>query len=260
MEKEFQIPDNIQVIDKPEDYDRVIAGIKIVEKQPVQTSNTSRPVRPSIKTVERTYEGYTIPDNISVIESPDDFDQLMASDMGNLGDIVGEIEVVEIIPEDELPEKGPEPISEEEIDIWKQVEEEFIDSEFLIEDGDKTCIDKEKMFTWLKEKLSGISFCQTYLSDKVDGENGIVKENATLMLQTEKGSKLFLNKAGKYHRLDGPAIEWNYGAKEYFKNGIRHRLDGPAYESKDEKQFWFEGKQYMEAEYWVISKEIENLK
>lgn len=252
----FQIPDNIRVIDKPENYDRVITDIKIVKKQPVQ------PVKPGIEKVERTYGGYSIPENISVIEKPDDYTQLTVSDISNLASIVGEIEVVEIIPEDELPEKGPEQenIPEEEFDIWKQVEEEFIDSEFLIEDGDKTYIDKEKMFSWLKEKLSGISFCQTYLSDKVDGENGIVKENATLMLQTEKGSKLFLNKAGKYHRLDGPAIEWNYGAKEYFKNGIRHRLDGPSYESKDEKQFWFEGKQYMEAEYWVISKEIENLR
>jgi hypothetical protein len=255
MEKEFQIPNNIQVIDKPEDYDRVIAGIKNIEKQ-----HTPRPER-GIKTVERTYEGYSIPDNIQVIDKPEDSYQEIANDLPtSMSDLVGEIEVIEIIPEDQLPEKGPDPTPEDEFDIWKQIEEEFNDSEFLLEDGEKVYIDKEKLFTWLKEKLSGISFCQTYLSDKVDGENGIVKENATIMLQTEKGSKLFLNKAGKYHRLDGPAIEWNYGAKEYFKNGIRHRLDGAAYESKDEKQFWFEGKQYMEAEYWIVSKEIENLK
>jgi len=80
------------------------------------------------------------------------------------------------------------------------------------------------------------------------------------MLITEKGSKFFLNKSGQYHRLDGPAIEWVFGANEYFKNEIRHRLNGAAYENKDEKQYWFEGKQYNESEYWIVSKEIENLK
>jgi hypothetical protein len=257
MEKEFQIPSNIPVINTPEEYSK-IPGVIIVEKQPVETP-TARPTRPTIKTVERTFEGFSIPENIAVFEKPEDAyniaNELPDPDLT----LSGEIEIIEVIPDESLPDKGPDENPEEEFDIWKQVEEEFNESDFLTnEDGDEVI--KEKLFTWLKEKLSGISFCQTYLSDKVDGENGIVKENATLMLQTDAGSKVFLNKAGKYHRLDGPAIEWIYGAKEYFKNGIRHRINGPAYESKDEKQFWFEGKQYIEAEYWVVSKEIENLR
>ncbi len=237
MEKEFQIPDNIQVIDKPEDYNKIIFDVK----KPM--SNTTQLEKSNINTIEKTYEGYTIPDNILVFEKLEDVNQQIDND---------------------LPTSLTNPESEnnlEELDIWEQVENDFDSTDFLTEDsGGNTKLDKEKLFIWLKEKLSGISFCQTYLSDKVDAENGVVKENATLMLETEKGSKFFVNKAGKYHRLDGPAIEWNYGAKEYFKNGIRHRLDGPAYESKEEKQFWFEGKQYIESEYWIVSKEIENLK
>ena len=34
----------------------------------------------------------------------------------------------------------------------------------------------------------------------------------------------------KLHRLDGPAIEYANGNKEWFQNGKRHRLDGPAIE------------------------------
>jgi hypothetical protein len=144
-------------------------------------------------------------------------------------------------------------ISNEELDIWKQISEDFDNTDFEKKD-------KERLFIWLKEKLSGISFCQAYLTDKLDGENGIAKESATLLLESENGSKFFLNKAGKYHNNDAPAIEWFYGAKEYFKNGIRHRIGGAAYENYDEKQYWFEGKQYNETEYWKISNEITSLK
>jgi len=237
MKNEFQIPNNIQVINKPEDYK---------PKNIILSERT-------------TNNGYFIPDNIKIFEN--DIYQETANDLPNPNlNLVGEIDVIEVISDEELPEKGPEQNSDEEYDIWNQIEDDFIDSEFLISDGDDICIDKDKLFSWLKEKLSGISFCQTYLSDKVDGENGIVKENSTLMLTTENGSKFFLNKSGQYHRLDGPAIEWTFGANEYFKNGIRHRLNGAAYENKDEKQYWFEGKQYNESEYWIVSKEIGKLK
>lgn len=38
-------------------------------------------------------------------------------------------------------------------------------------------------------------------------------------------------KDGKLHREDGPAIEWNYGTREWHIDGKLHRLDGPAYHS-----------------------------
>jgi hypothetical protein len=37
------------------------------------------------------------------------------------------------------------------------------------------------------------------------------------------------NKAGKYHREDGPAREWPaQGAKAWYRHGKLHRDDGPA--------------------------------
>jgi len=32
----------------------------------------------------------------------------------------------------------------------------------------------------------------------------------------------------KFHRLDGPAIEWDFGGFDWWVNGKRHREDGPA--------------------------------
>jgi hypothetical protein len=37
----------------------------------------------------------------------------------------------------------------------------------------------------------------------------------------------------KTHREDGPAIEYSNGDTEWFINGYRHRLDGPAVENID---------------------------
>ena len=43
---------------------------------------------------------------------------------------------------------------------------------------------------------------------------------------------------GKWHREDGPALEWTNGNKFWYLNGKRHREDGPAYESKDGYKQW----------------------
>ena len=55
---------------------------------------------------------------------------------------------------------------------------------------------------------------------------------------------------GKYHREDGPAIEWVNGDKSWYLNGKRHREDGPAIEWSDGSQFWYlNGKHYTEQEF-----------
>ena len=41
------------------------------------------------------------------------------------------------------------------------------------------------------------------------------------------------------HRLDGPAVEWSDGTKEWYVNGKCHRLDGPAIERADGKKSWY---------------------
>ena len=45
------------------------------------------------------------------------------------------------------------------------------------------------------------------------------------------------------HRLDGPAVEYTDGSKEYYVYGKLHRLDGPAREWSDgQKEYYVEGK------------------
>jgi len=52
------------------------------------------------------------------------------------------------------------------------------------------------------------------------------------------GSKRWLLN-GKFHRTDGPAIEWDDGLKQWWLNGKRHRTDGPAIERADGSKLWF---------------------
>ena len=58
----------------------------------------------------------------------------------------------------------------------------------------------------------------------------------------------FLN--GKYHREDGPAVEYADGTKSWWLNGKRHRVDSPAIEYADGSKAWYlNGKEYSE-EQW----------
>jgi hypothetical protein len=55
---------------------------------------------------------------------------------------------------------------------------------------------------------------------------------------------------GKYHREDGPAIEWSNGDKSWYLMGKLHREDGPAFEgSNGHKEWWLMGKQLTEKEF-----------
>ena len=74
-----------------------------------------------------------------------------------------------------------------------------------------------------------------YLNEKYHRENGPAIEYAD-------GSKLWwLN--NNRHREDGPAIECANGTKEWYLNGKRHRKDGPAIEYADGyKAWWVNGK------------------
>jgi hypothetical protein len=55
------------------------------------------------------------------------------------------------------------------------------------------------------------------------------------------GNKFWKNKEGKLHRLDGPAVDYVDGRKQWYKNGLRHRLDGPAVEVVSYKDWWKNG-------------------
>jgi hypothetical protein len=41
------------------------------------------------------------------------------------------------------------------------------------------------------------------------------------------------------HRVDGPAIEFTNGSKEWYVEGKRHRLDGPAVEYDNGSKMWY---------------------
>ena len=43
---------------------------------------------------------------------------------------------------------------------------------------------------------------------------------------------------GKFHRADGPAVEYLDGTKVWFKCGATHRLDGPAIMYHDGRVNW----------------------
>ena len=75
---------------------------------------------------------------------------------------------------------------------------------------------------------------------KID-DNSYIKEY-------EYGSKLWYQN-DKYHRLNGPAIEYCDGSKCWYQNDRLHRLhrlDGPAIENVDGDNYWFYEDQKIE--------------
>ena len=44
---------------------------------------------------------------------------------------------------------------------------------------------------------------------------------------------------GRFHREDGPAVEYADGSKEWWLNGKRHREDGPALEFASGSKYWY---------------------
>ena len=46
-------------------------------------------------------------------------------------------------------------------------------------------------------------------------------------------------KNGKFHREDGPAIQYENGNKYWYINGLHHREDGPASEHSNGAKYWY---------------------
>jgi hypothetical protein len=70
----------------------------------------------------------------------------------------------------------------------------------------------------------------------------------TVKVHTNGTKSWYLN--GKFHREDGPAIEWSDGTKSWWLNGKRHREDGPAFECSDGyKAWWLNDKRLTEQEH-----------
>lgn len=58
------------------------------------------------------------------------------------------------------------------------------------------------------------------------------------------GNRRWYNESNKLHRVDGPAIEWVNGTKEWYLDGKRHRENGPAIEFADGTKFWYLNGEY----------------
>ena len=64
-------------------------------------------------------------------------------------------------------------------------------------------------------------------------------DNESILEIDELGNKFWKNKLGQFHRLDGPAVDWRSGTREWYVFGERHRLDGPAIEYDDGSRVWY---------------------
>lgn len=60
------------------------------------------------------------------------------------------------------------------------------------------------------------------------------------MMEDKLGNKEWYNSKNQLHRLDGPAIEYRDGQKEWWVNGKRHREDGPAIEYRNGGKAWYQ--------------------
>jgi len=69
-------------------------------------------------------------------------------------------------------------------------------------------------------------------------------ENYTEKEVDANGNVHYYNNIELYHRLDGPAIEWCDGGKEWYINGELHKKKGPAVCTQELKQWWLYGKLY----------------
>lgn len=58
-------------------------------------------------------------------------------------------------------------------------------------------------------------------------------------------------KTGRLHRLDGPAIEWDNGGKEWRQRGVHYRVDGPAIEWINGRKEWcLNGNHFASEQKW----------
>ena len=63
-------------------------------------------------------------------------------------------------------------------------------------------------------------------------------------------NRFWYNEKNYLHRLDGPAVEYADGGKDWWVEGKRHRLDGPAFENASGyKEWWVEDKLMTEEEF-----------
>lgn len=69
----------------------------------------------------------------------------------------------------------------------------------------------------------------------------VVKNMQSKMSISVDGVTIWTLPNGDFHRVDGPAIEFADGSKQWWAHGKRHREDGPATEWDSGRRAWFVG-------------------
>ena len=80
---------------------------------------------------------------------------------------------------------------------------------------------------------------------------------------------IWRTKDGKFHREDGPAVEWANGDKSWYINDKLHRTDGPAIEYASGSKEWYQNGQLHRTdgpavikndfEFWYINDELQKV-
>jgi hypothetical protein len=70
------------------------------------------------------------------------------------------------------------------------------------------------------------------------------------------GDKRWFNSNRKFHRDDGPAIEYASGTKIWYEHSLVHRTDGPAVEWANGTNEWYLNDQRMSFEEWLDQVDI----
>jgi hypothetical protein len=88
-------------------------------------------------------------------------------------------------------------------------------------------------------------------------EASFIPDNFTGKCKTLDDQAIHYYVNGKFHRTDGPALEYPNGTKYWCKEGKQHRLDGPAVEyTSGEKSWYVEGKRYTKKEFDALPEVI----
>jgi hypothetical protein len=74
----------------------------------------------------------------------------------------------------------------------------------------------------------------------------------------DHGETAWFNDAGKFHRIGGPADEFDNGDKVFYVNGLRHNEDGAAIQlANGQNYFYLNGKELTEKKW---AQEVKKLK
>ena len=77
-------------------------------------------------------------------------------------------------------------------------------------------------------------------------------EEQSTMTVDVGGNKFWMLPNGELHRVDGPAVEYANGDKQWWVNDKRHREDGPAVElANGTKEWWVNDIQYNTPSDWA---------